>query len=95
MLVACILHESERRGRIEVVDHHAITSIRHDAEQVAGFTENQIAAGWIEFTKQTSKKASVQSDVFRSGWIDLKPALAIIIIGCPDEYRVLEFVGGS
>jgi hypothetical protein len=44
MLVACILRESEGRSRIEIVDHHAITSIRHDAEQITRFTENQVSA---------------------------------------------------
>ncbi len=60
VLLPNVLAELERRGRVKIADHHAISGIGHNTQQLAGPAENQIPAGGIEFAKQSFEDIAVQ-----------------------------------
>ena len=93
LLVAHILGELERRRRIEVLDHHAVGAVRHDAEQLAGPAEHQVAARRIELAEQPLEGVAVHLDVERRGQINLELAFPVIALLRPDQHRILELVG--
>ena len=92
MLRGEILVEWERRCGVEIMQHQAIRTVRHHADQFPSSGENQITAGGVELPKETFEETAIQFQVFRGAQIDLKAAFPIIPLTGADQDRVLKFV---
>src|ERR1035437_6633842 len=93
LLVAHILRELERRRRIEVLYHHAVSAVRHNSEQLTGPAEHQVTARRIELAEQALEGIAVHLDVERSRQVNLEFAFPVIALLRADQHRILELVG--
>ena len=91
MLGADVGAEADGGSSVEVFEHHAISAVRHDAEQFARFAEHQIATGGVEFAEQPAQNAAVQLYVIGGGKIDLKLAFPVIALSSAHQDCILEF----
>src|ERR1035441_9440336 len=93
LLGAHVLGKLERRRRVEVLDHHAVSAVGHHPEQLTGSAEYQVAARWIEFAEQPLDGVAVHLDVEGRGQINLECAFAVITHLGTNHHRILELVG--
>jgi len=93
VLVADIGAETDSGGGVQALDPKAVSAVGHDPEKFAGFAEDKVAAGWIEFSEQALEKIVVQLEIIRRGEVNLKSAFAIISFFGSNQDGVLKFEG--